>query len=350
MIRVSISDKIHASPAALARAFLLVWIWFLTQPPAAQAAETRSYILTTATTGGTYYPVGVALGTLAKMRLQPTHGISLSAINSAGSRENIKLMRENQAQFALLQAIFGVWAVDGSGQLKSDGPQRYLRSITMLWDNVEHVLIKNKFVNTGTIADLTQMTGAQFSIGKRNSGTESSNRVIFQQIGLDPDRLFDLSYLGYGPSADALQNNTIDGLSIPGGVPVAAITRAFAAPHANITLLSFTDAQLTAMNEAVNVWSRFVIKANTYPGQTEPVNTASMKNFLAVRDDVDEDAVYWITRTVYENLAFLANIHRATRAMTLESAVEGLPVPLHPGALRYYREQGLDIPKALIPE
>jgi len=72
-----------------------------------QAAEQRSYILATATTGGTYYPVGVALATLVKVKLQPKEKIAMSAISSAGSGENVKLLRENQAQFAILQGLYG---------------------------------------------------------------------------------------------------------------------------------------------------------------------------------------------------------------------------------------------------
>ena len=97
----------------------------------AQAEEKRSYILATASTGGTYYPVGVALATLAKIKLEPTHKISLSAINSAGSGENLKLMGENEAQFAILQGLYGAWAWEGEGQLANAGPQKNLRAITM---------------------------------------------------------------------------------------------------------------------------------------------------------------------------------------------------------------------------
>ena len=82
----------------------------------------RPYILTTATTGGTYYPVGVALATITKAQLYDTKGISLSAISSAGSMENIKLMRDNQAQFAILQGIFGAWGWHGDGPIRRPQP------------------------------------------------------------------------------------------------------------------------------------------------------------------------------------------------------------------------------------
>jgi uncharacterized protein len=126
----------------------------------AAMAETRSYVLTTATTGGTYYPVGVALATLAKIHLQNEHGIDMSAISSAGSGENTVLMREGQAQFAIMQGLFGQWAREGSGALE-DGPQENQENapIAMLWPNVEHFLIHSSLVETGTAEDLRNLEG-----------------------------------------------------------------------------------------------------------------------------------------------------------------------------------------------
>lgn len=315
--------------------------------PRADAAE-RSYILTTATTGGTYYPVGVALATLIKVKLQAKDKISMAAINSAGSGENVKLLRENQAQFAILQGLFGQWAWTGTGGVKADGPQKNLRSISMLWQNVEHFVLASKHAKTGTIDDLVGMKGARFAIGKKASGTEGSGRAILSNLGVDPDKQFELVYLGYGPSSDAMQNGNIDGMNVPGGVPVGALTQAFATLKDNIRVLDFTDAQIAKVNGEGELWTREVIKAGTYPNQTKPINTIAQPNFLAVRADIDEDAVYKITKTIYENLAFLQNIHKATKDMALEKAIAGLPMPLHPGALKFYKEKGLKIPERLI--
>jgi len=316
----------------------------------AGAAEERSYLLATATTGGTYYPVGVALATLTKVKLQPKDKISMSAITSAGSGENIKLLRENQVQFAILQGLYGAWAWTGTGQVAADGPQKNLRSVTMLWQNVEHFVIDSKDVETGTAADLARLKGQKFSIGKRNSGTEGSGRTILTGIGIDPDTTFDVVYMGYNPSADALQNGTIAGMNTPAGVPVAAVTRAAAALGDKIRVLDFTDEEMADANKAagLELWTRFVVPANTYPGQSQDIKTIAQPNFLAVREDVDEEAVYLITKTIYENLGFLQAIHKATNAMALDKAIAGLPFPLHPGAAKYYEEQGLSIPDSLI--
>ena len=137
----------------------------------AKAQEEHNYLLATASTGGTYYPVGVALATLVKVKLQPGQKINMSAINSAGSGENVKLMRDNEAQFGILQGLYGSYAWNGTGPIKADGPQKELRSISMLWPNVEHFVIKKEFAKTGTIQDVIDMQGQAFSMGSKNSGT-----------------------------------------------------------------------------------------------------------------------------------------------------------------------------------
>ena len=123
----------------------------------AQAADERNYLLATASTGGTYYPVGVALSTLVKVKLQPKQKIGMSAINSAGSGENIKLLRENEVQFAILQGLYGAYAWNGTGPIESEGPQKNLRSVSMLWQNVEHYAVLKKFAKTGTISDMVAL-------------------------------------------------------------------------------------------------------------------------------------------------------------------------------------------------
>jgi len=321
-------------------------------PAFAQAKpKDRKYILATATTGGTYYPVGVALATLTKVKLEPKFKVSLSAIASAGSGENVKLLRENQAQFGILQGLFGAWAAKGTGMLKGDGPQKNIRSISMLWVNVEHFLVKKEYAKTGTMADLQNLKGKKFSIGARNSGTEGSGRSILAGLGIDTDKHFDVVYMGYNPTADALQNGTIEGANLPGGVPVTAITQTMAKMGDAVRVLDFTDDEVKRSNRdiGVDLWFRYVIAPNAYPGQSKPINAIAQPNFLAVNQNVDEDAVYMVTKSIYENLAFLNNIHKATNYMALNKALSGLPAPLHPGAAKFYKEKGMTIPPALMP-
>ncbi len=328
--------------------FALAMIALVAATGPVSAKEERNYILSTGTTGATFYPVGVAIATLCKVKLEPKSGIAMSAISSAGSGENIKLMREKQAPFAILQGLYGKWAWKGEGKLKNDGAQKYMRSITMLWPNVEHFAIRSKFVKNGTVDDLSNLKGKSFSIGKKNSGAAGSGETILTNLGIDPDKNFNLVHLGFGPSADALVNGTVDGVNMPGGPPTGAMTRAYATMGDDITILNFTDDQLAKVNGEDELWTRYVIKADTYPGQKKDINSIAQPNLLAVHKDVPEEDVYQITKTIYENLAFLHNIHKATMGMAIEKAIAGLPMPLHPGALRYFKEKGLTIPERLV--
>lgn len=314
-----------------------------------QAAEERNYLMATASTGGTYYPVGVALSTLVKVKLQPKEKIGMSAISSAGSGENIKLLRDNEVQFAILQGLYGAYAWKGTGPIASEGPQKNLRSVTMLWQNVEHFAVNKKFAKTGTVADMVAMKGETVSLGSKNSGTLGSNTVLLQNLGVpDVETYYNLIYVGYGPSADAMQNGQAAGMSIPAGVPAGAITKAMANMGSDLVVLDFTDAELAKADGGMDLWTRYVIPAGTYPGQEKEINTIAQPNFLSVRADVDEDAVYQITKTIYENLPFLNAIHSATKAMAIEKAIAGLPMPLHPGAAKYYQEVGIQIPARLL--
>jgi TRAP transporter TAXI family solute receptor len=251
-------------------------------PVSASAQDSQDYLLATASTGGTYYPVGVAIATLVKVRLQNAEGINMSAISSAGSGENIRLLRDGEAQFAILQGLFGAYARQGAGPIEESGPQENLRSISMLWPNVEHVVLRADLAETGTVADMENALGEPVSMGLQNSGTIGSNAVIMGNLGM-PLEEFELVHMGYNPSADALQNGQIVAMSTPGGVPVAGVTRAFASLGDGVTLLSFTEDQIAEANGSFeDLWTAYPIPAGTYPSQDTDVTTIAQPNFLAV--------------------------------------------------------------------
>jgi TRAP transporter TAXI family solute receptor len=314
----------------------------------AHGRERGGYVLATATTGGTFYPVGVALATLTKLTLEPTEGIALTAVTSTGSARNIEMMRANEAHFAILQGLYGAHAWTGTGLMAESGPQTWMRSISMLWDNVEHFGVRSSLVTDGTIDDLKSLRGRKFSIGVRESGSAGSGTTILENLGIPPEETFDLAYLGYTPSAKALEAGIIDGFNIPGGAPVGAVTQAFAVMGRDLTILDFTPEQVVRANGGLDLWTAFRLPVGTYPGQERDIHTISQPNFLATRADMDEDVVYLITKTLFENLAFLRGIHDSTRSLGLDRALVGLPAPLHPGAVRYYREIDLAIPDRLI--
>ncbi len=310
-----------------------------------ELAGNRPYILTTATTGGAYYPIGVAIATITKSQLGPD-GIALSAISSAGSLENIKLLRDNQAQFALLQGPFAAWGWNGEGPISR--PQTGLRSVAAVWLNVEHFVITNDLVETGTIRDLDNLNGERFVLGARNSGAEQTGRYILESLGINYEEKMSLAWMGYGGAANAIQDGNVVGMNVPAGAPVSAITQAFAQMGDELTLLNFTEQDLIDINRRYDLWDWYEFPADTYPNQSEPVRSIASPNVLASRSDVPEEVVYHITKTIWENLSALQEIHAATRDMQLQRAVRGLGAPLHPGAIRYYRERGLEIPERLI--
>lgn len=310
------------------------------------AVHAEDYVLNTASTGGTYHPVGTAIATLSKVKLLPKEKFSLTAVNSAGSGANVQALAANNAQFAILQGLYGSYAATGTGPVTE--VQDNLRSITMLWQNVEQFVIPSGSVSSGTVTDLAALAGASMVMGKENSGTLGSNSVLLGGlIGKDLGEVYNLVHAGYGPSADALANGQALGGGFPSGPPTGALTKLFASNEGKFSLLSVSEDELARMDGGRNLWTPYTIAAGTYPGQTTDVNTIAQPNFLAVNADVDENHVYLLTKTIFENLPFLQAIHPATKAMDVNKALAGLPVPLHAGAARYFEEVGISIPEGL---
>jgi len=227
-------------------------------------------------------------------------------------------------------------------------PQENLRSVTMLWQNVEQFVIPTEKVVDGTVSDLMGLKGMSAAMGNQNSGTIGSNKVLLSGLGLDIESDYELVFAGYGPSADAMANGQAMAAGMPSGPPTGAITKLMASNEGKFTILDVTEDELSKMDGGRNLWVPYTIAAGTYPGQAEDVQTIAQPNFLAVNASVDEEHVYMLTKTMYENLPFLQAIHPATKAMAVEKAMAGLPVPLHPGAQRYYEEVGLEIPERLM--
>lgn len=309
-------------------------------------AQDSDYVLNTASTGGTYHPVGTAIATLSKVKLLPKEKFSLTAVNSAGSGANVQALAAGTAQFAILQGLYGSYAATGTGPVSE--PQTNMRSVSMLWQNVEQFVLANEHVNSGTMSDMMAVKGMSVAMGKENSGTLGSNQVLLTGLGLDFENDFEFIYAGYGPSADAMANGQAVAAGMPAGPPTSAITKLMSTNAGKFTVLSVTEEEAAKMDGGRNLWTPYTIAAGTYPGQDADVVTVAQPNFLAVNADVDENHVYMLTKTIYENLPFLQAIHPATKAMSVEAAMAGLPVPLHPGAARYYKEAGLEVPERLM--
>jgi TRAP transporter TAXI family solute receptor len=290
--------------------------------------------------------VGTAIATLSKVKLLPKEKFSLTAVNSAGSGANVQAMGAGTADFAILQGLFGSYAATGTGPISA--PQKNLRSVTMLWQNVEQFVVANSAVKSGTVSDLMALKGSNAGMGAKNSGTLGSNKVLLSGMGIDIEKDFSLMYGGYGPTADALANGQLVTAGIPSGPPTGAITKLMAGNSGKFTILDVTAEEAKKMDGGRLLWTPYTIKAGTYPGQNKDISTIAQPNFLAVNENVDENHVYLLTKTMFANLPFLQAIHPATKAMAIEKAMAGLPVPLHPGAAKYYKEIGMTIPSHLV--
>lgn len=312
----------------------------------AQAAE--NVTLATASTGGSYYPVGVALSTIVTDKLADK-GIRMSPITTGGSAENIDLIRTNEAQMAIMMGLYGRDGFTASGTREGRPPVKNLRSIAALWQNYEQYVIRSDKVVSGNISDLGKL-GSQFSIGPRNSGTEGTSRLVLGAIGINPEEAFSVTNMKYGAAAEAFQNGRIDGMSATAGVPTPAVAQAYVTAGDEVVILSVTDEQLAKVNESAGgLFTRAVIAARTYEGQKEDINTIKQPNFLSASADLSADTVYEITKTMFADLARLQEANKAAKAITLETALDGLPVPLHPGAIRFYEEKGIAVPDRLRP-
>lgn len=329
------------------RSFLAICLVASLATDLSHAAE-RAHLLGTASPGGTFHPVGVALATVINATLQKAHGIELTAVATAGSAENVHLMQRGELQFGVLQGLFGHEARTGSGEFAGLHRANMLRSVTTLWPNLEQFVIRSEDLESGTIDDLLRMKGERVVLGDKGSGTFASSRFLLENLGADVERDFILVHLAYGPAADALQKGEVAAVALAAGLPTKSLARLKSEMGDGAVILAFTADQARTADGGLRLWRPYRISADTYPGQGQDVTTIAQPNFLAVRSDVGEEDVYLMTKAVFENLPLLGSMHEATMDISLEGAVSGLPLPLHPGAARYFREMGLEIPADLI--
>lgn len=309
----------------------------------------RKYIIATASSGGTFYPIGVGIATIASMQLAKKYDIIFSAATSAGSCENINLLNKEEIDFAILQSLCGSMAWQGKGKHKGNAKLN-LRSISMLWQNVEQFTIRSEYASTGNIKDLKNLYGKAFSIGGRNSGSRVSAEIILKSLDIDC-KLMNLEYLGYSSGGNSLVSGKIEGMNTPAGAPTSTVNNVFGAlGNDKIKVLEFSHDDLKRINENYPVWSPYIIKAGTYPNQENDIHTIAQPNVLVVTKDTPDEIVYLLTKAIYENLDYLHGVHEATKAISLKKAIVGLPMPLHPGATRFYKEMGIKIPSHLMIE
>jgi len=323
---------------------VILGLFFIGQPIIAVAGD--GFTLATGRTKGKSFAVGVGISSLAKVKLGSQYKMDLTAVPSQGFVDNVRMLQRDEAQFAVLQAMFGHFARTGTGSFAGEAPDDSIRAISMIWRDADHFVIDKRFEKTGTIADLRELQGQRVSLGTDAPGPIQSNRLLLSHLGLDADNDFDLANLNYQQSSEALKQGQIAAMSTPIRPPAEHLETVLTGTDQRHTLLAFTDEQVAEADGGLGLWTPYVIPAATYPGQDGDIQTVAKSNLLVARADVDEEVVYLVTKTMFEHLDFLRGIHDAMYETSVDRALVGVPIPLHPGAIRYYQEIGLLGPNA----
>ncbi|MEZ5718059.1 MAG: TAXI family TRAP transporter solute-binding subunit [Burkholderiaceae bacterium] len=187
------------------------------------------------------------------------------------------------------------------------------------------------------IKTLADLKGKRISVGAAKSGTELNARAIFKAAGLTYADLAKVEYLPFGESVELIKNRQLDATLQSAGLGVASIRDL--STSVKIVVVPVPADVVAKVGDAA--YQTAVIPANTYTGQTQDVPTAAIPNFLVTHSGVSDELAYQMAKQMYENIDTLYAAHNAAKVIKRENAIKGMPVPLHPGAERYYREVGL---------
>jgi len=248
------------------------------------------------------------------------------------SVENLNLLQDGKGElaFVLGDALKDAWQGNEDAGFKTKLDK--LRVIGAIYPNYIQI-VASKDSKIKTLADLK---GKGLSVGAAKSGTELNTRALFKAAGMSYKDLGKIEYLPYAESVELIKNRQLDATLQSAGLGVASLKDL--STSLDIVVVS-VPAEIVKKMGAPFVAAK--IPANTYKGQTEDVNTASVINYLVTRKDVSEATAYQMTKLFYESLPEMIASHSAAKDISLKDAANNSPVPLHPGAAKYYKEKGL---------
>jgi TRAP transporter TAXI family solute receptor len=293
-------------------------------------ARAQDFInILTGGTSGVYYPLGVAL---SKVFTDKIKGSRPSVQATKASVENLTLLQQGKGEiaFTLGDSLALAWAGDEEAGFKSKLAK--LRGVSAIYPNYIQV-VASKESGIKTLADLK---GKRISVGAPKSGTELNARAILEGAGLSYKDLGKVEYLPFNESVELMKNRQLDATLQSAGLGVASIRDL--ATSVEIVVVEIPAAVVDKVGPP---YVKVTIPANTYTGQTEAVQTAAVVNYLITHSDVKDEAVYQMTKALYESLSDLVAAHAAARDIKIENAAQGMPIPMHPGAERYLAEKGI---------
>ena len=293
----------------------------------AQSAEFINIL--TGGTAGVYYPLGSAL---TKIYGDNIKGSKVQVQVTKASVENLNLLQEGKGEiaFVLGDSAKDAWAGNEDAGFKNKLDK--LRIIGAIYPNYVQI-VASKGSNIKTLADLK---GKRISVGAAKSGTELNSRALFAAAGMSYKDLGKIEYLPYQESVELIKNRQLDATLQSSGLGVASLKDL--ANSLDITVVSVPDAVVKKMGAP---FIPGTIPAETYKGQTTAVSTTAIVNYLVTRKDVSDATAYQMTKLFYENLPALVAAHSAAKDINVKDAASNPPLPLHPGAAKYYKEKGL---------
>jgi len=281
-------------------------------------------------TSGVYYPLGVALANSIG-KAMPSVKTSVQATKA--SVENLNLLQAGRGEiaFTLGDSLSDAWKSNEDAGFKT--PLKKLRGIAAIYPNYIQIVAR---ADSG-IKTLADLKGKSISVGAPKSGTELNARAILAAAGLSYKDFSKVEYLPFGESVELMKNRQIDVTLQSAGLGVSALRDL--ATSVDIVVVPIPADVIRKTNDPAYLPA--VIPANTYRGQTTDVQAAAVQNYLVTYDGLGNDVVYSMTKAFWTGLDQLVAAHSAAKSIDIKHALDGMPVPLHPGAERYYMEIGV---------
>lgn len=293
------------------------------------AVAQKSQFITVLTGGqsGVYYPVGVAL---SQIMGKAVPGAKATAQVTKASAENMNLLQAGRGElaFALGDTVLDAWNGDAEAGFKQ--PLKNLRGFSATYNNYIQI-VANADSGIKTLADLK---GKRVSVGAAKSGTELNARTVFKAAGLTYADIGRVEYLPFGESVELIKNRQLDATFQSAGLGVASIRDL--ASSVKIVVVPVPRDIVAKINSPVYLPA--VIPAGTYSGQDADVETVAIPNFLVTQSKVPDELAYEMVKAMYDNIDTLHSAHNAVKGMEVVNALKGMPIPLHPGVERYYKE------------
>ncbi len=320
-------------PAIAVVAVVAVSVWV----PAALSAPTVRLSIVTGTTGGVYFPLG---GGLAQLISRHIPNVQATAEVTPASADNIRLIdRRPTDTIGFVLADTAVDAPTAAGPFRTNpGRPISIQTLTPIYNNFNH-LVTLDGSGISTVADIK---GKRVSLGPPGSGTEVTALRFLEAAGIDPERDFRRERLGPAESADAMKDRRLDAFFWSGGLPTSSVLDLATTPGIRIRLVPL-DSLLPALQRKYGaLYFKAVIQKDYYPGSPLDIPTVGVANLIIAHRDFDANLAYQITKLIYERRGDLALVHKEATNITLIGVRGRSPLPFHPGAIRYFRERGIE--------